>query len=101
MVSIEEIQAAYYMVAATGVLIAAVFYILNLRVQQENMKGTAKNRRATLTNNILQTFLSDEGMAKFLELLSMEWTDFDDFEEIRLESEPEKLRVENVSLEHV
>jgi hypothetical protein len=72
MVTIEEIQAAYYMVAATGVLVAAYYYI-------QNMKETAKNRRATLTNNILETFLSEEGMAKFLELLSMEWGDFDDF----------------------
>ncbi len=31
MVDLAEIQTAYYMVAATGVLIAAVFYILNLR----------------------------------------------------------------------
>lgn len=36
MVSVEEIQVAYYMVAATGVLIAAVFYILNLRISQRN-----------------------------------------------------------------
>jgi hypothetical protein len=31
MVSIEEIQAAYYMVAATGVLVAAGYYVMNLR----------------------------------------------------------------------
>jgi hypothetical protein len=31
MVSFEEIQAAYYMVAATGVLVAAIYYIMNLR----------------------------------------------------------------------
>ena len=31
MVTIEEIQAAYYMVAATGVLVAAVYYVFNMR----------------------------------------------------------------------
>jgi len=36
MVSFEEIQAAYYMVAATGVLVAAVFYVLNLRISRRN-----------------------------------------------------------------
>ena len=36
MVDLAEIQAAYYMVAATGVLEAAVFYILNLRISQRN-----------------------------------------------------------------
>jgi hypothetical protein len=29
MVTIEEIQAAYYMVAATGVLVAAAYYVFN------------------------------------------------------------------------
>ncbi len=39
MVSIEEIQAAYYMVAATGVLVAAGYYIMNLRnVARERRK---------------------------------------------------------------
>jgi hypothetical protein len=36
LVELFEIQAAYYMVAATGVLIVAVFYILNLRISQRN-----------------------------------------------------------------
>ena len=72
MVSFEEIQAAYYMVAATGVLVAAIYYI-------QNMKETAKNRRAALTNNILQTFLSEEGMSRFLDLLAMQWSDYDDY----------------------
>jgi len=72
MVSFEEIQATYYMVAATGVLVAAIYYI-------QNMKESTKNRRATLTNNILQTFLSEEGMSRFLDLLAMQWSDFDDY----------------------
>lgn len=38
MVDLAEIQAAYYMVAATGVLVAALFYILNLRLLQKKMK---------------------------------------------------------------
>ena len=31
MVSFEEVQTAYYMVAATGVLVAAIYYIVNMR----------------------------------------------------------------------
>jgi len=34
MVSFEEIQAAYYMVAATGVLVAAAYYVQNLRLNE-------------------------------------------------------------------
>jgi len=44
MVSFEEIQAAYYMVAATGVLVAAVYYILNMRVAQKTSKQTLDTR---------------------------------------------------------
>jgi len=72
MVSIEEIQAAYYMVAATGVLVAAVFYVLNLR-------ETTKNRRITLTNTMMQPFMSEEGNRLFIDLVNMKWSDLDDF----------------------
>ncbi len=48
MVTIEEIQAAYYMVAATGVLVAAIFYVLNLRVQQRNMRLNQETRQILL-----------------------------------------------------
>ena len=72
MVSFEEIQAAYYMVAATGVLIAATFYVLSLR-------ETTLNRKAILTNNLMQYFLSEEGALRFIDLLQMQWSDMDDY----------------------
>jgi len=48
MVGFEEIQAVYYMVAATGVLVAAVFYILNLRISQRNQEISLKNQELML-----------------------------------------------------
>jgi hypothetical protein len=39
MVDLAEIQAAYYMVAATGVLVAAIYYVLNLRNTIDNRKA--------------------------------------------------------------
>ncbi len=72
MVSIEEIQAAYYMVAATGVLVAAAFYIINMR-------ETIKNRRATFAHSIQQFFLSEEGQLRYMDSMSMHWIDIDDF----------------------
>ena len=73
MVSFEEIQAAYYMVAATGVLVAAVYYIIVVRINQRNM-------RITLTNNLIQRLMTDEFMEKYTELVYMDWGDYDDFE---------------------
>ncbi|MCX6655794.1 MAG: hypothetical protein NTY03_11860, partial [Candidatus Bathyarchaeota archaeon] len=40
--------AAYYMVAATGVLVAAVFYILNLRISQKNQELSLKTQELAL-----------------------------------------------------
>jgi len=72
MVDLSEIQAAYYMVAATGVLVAAAYYVVNLR-------ETIKNRRATFANNILQSFMSEEGALRWVDILYMKWDDFDDY----------------------
>jgi len=38
MVDLAEIQAAYYMVAATGVLVAAAYYLMNIRTNQRNQE---------------------------------------------------------------
>ena len=72
MVDLAEIQTAYYMVAATGVLVAAGYYIVNLR-------ETIRNRRITFANTSIQTFLSEEGVLRWLEIANMQWKDFDDF----------------------
>jgi hypothetical protein len=73
LVDLVEIQAAYYMVAATGVLVAAVFYILNLRLNQRTL-------RINMTNSLLQFYTSVEGQRVWIELLNMKWKDYDDFE---------------------
>jgi hypothetical protein len=51
---------------------ASIYYVLNIR-------ETSKNRRLTLTNNLMQFFTSVEGQRRAIELLTMEWADFDDF----------------------
>jgi hypothetical protein len=38
MVDLAEIQAAYYMVAATGVLVAAGYYVLNMSARDAEIK---------------------------------------------------------------
>jgi hypothetical protein len=65
--------------AAIGVCVAAVYYVMNLRVQQENMEEMTKNRRVTLTSSLMQPFMTEEGMRHFIDLVNMEWIDLDDF----------------------
>jgi hypothetical protein len=80
MVDLTEIQAAYYMVAATGVLVAAVFYVLNLREQRKNMKLTLETRRVALLDSITTRLIDEEMIRSGLQLLRYEWNDYGDFE---------------------
>ena len=79
MVDLGEIQTAYYMVAATGVLVAAAYYMMNMRYTQRNMKQTLDTRQATFENNEWQKCMSLEWCNNYLDLMGMQWTDLDDF----------------------
>jgi hypothetical protein len=80
MVGLAEIQAAYYMVAATGVLVAAIYYVLNMRATQRNMELTLETRRIGQADSIAEQTRSLQGMRGYFMLLNMEWKDYDDFE---------------------
>jgi len=60
MVDLVEIQAAYYMVAATGVLVAAGYYVLNMRTQ-------TRTREAQLFMQSFNIWLT-QIMDRYLEL---------------------------------
>jgi hypothetical protein len=79
MVSIEEIQAAYYMVAATGVLVAAIYYVLNMRATQRNIKQTLDTRQVQLFMNVFQKFEEPDFQNTYWELMSLQWRDFEDY----------------------
>ena len=73
LVDLAEIQAAYYMVAATGVLIAAVFYVLNMR-------ATLQTRQAQLFMPIYATFHEKEYQRGYYEVMNWQWSDFEDYQ---------------------
>jgi hypothetical protein len=72
MVDLALLQSVSYIAGALGVCVAAFYYALNLR---EN----TRNRRVALTATLLQNFISEEGSKRWMELMQMEWKDFDDF----------------------
>jgi hypothetical protein len=72
MVDLALLQSISYMAGALGVFLGAIYYIINLR-------ETTKNRRITLTNSLLQSFMSREGIRLLEDMWLMEWSDFDDF----------------------
>ena len=61
MVTLVEIQAAYYMIAATGVLVAAIYYIVNMR-------ATLQTRQAQLFMQLYDRWTFDIG-EKFWDFL--------------------------------
>lgn len=67
------------MAAAIGVCAAATYYIMTLRVQQTNTKETINNRRATFSSNQMQFSCSEEWINRYMDVWTMEWSDFEDF----------------------
>jgi len=73
MVDLVEIQAAYYMVAATGVLVAAAYYIINMRNQ-------IKVRELETCKYLTNQMTSDPALQTYSILLKkLEWRDHEDF----------------------
>jgi hypothetical protein len=72
MVDLTLLQSVSYMAGALGVCVAALSFAFNMR-------ATTKNRRASLTNNLMNSFLSEEGMKRWNELLTMNWKNFEDY----------------------
>jgi hypothetical protein len=68
------------MAGALGVCVAAIYYVMTLRVTQRNLAVTLETRKLQFVLNTAQQLLSEEGFRRGGELLNMEWSDYDDFE---------------------
>ncbi len=73
MVDLALLQSVSYIAGALGVCVAAFYYALNIR-------ETTKNRRATLTNSIVQPFTTKEFTKDWMSILAMKWDGFQDFQ---------------------
>jgi hypothetical protein len=73
MVSFQDIQTAYYMVAATGVLVAAVYYVINLR-------NTSKTHELQVFMQVFDRFNNPEFWNQLDEMMRREWVSYDDYE---------------------
>ena len=80
MVELATLQTISYIAGATGVAIAALFYVLNLRISQRNQRLTLETRKAQLYMQIYQQLRSEESQRRIIDVLNMEWKDYDDFE---------------------
>jgi hypothetical protein len=72
LVDLVILQSLSYTAGALSVVLGVIYYAINL-------KETIRNRRVTLANNLLSTVNSEDAQRKYFELMSMQWTDFEDF----------------------
>jgi len=79
-VDLAEIQAAYYMVAATGVLVAAAYYVMTLRTTQKTLKANLETRQTQLFMQIYQQMSEEKFGKNYVDFMNMSWKDYDEFE---------------------
>jgi len=72
MVDIVFYQSISYIAVALGVCLAAIDYTVSQRWQN-------KNRKTTVTTNIINPFYTKENALLYDQLNKMEWKDFNDF----------------------
>ena len=103
MVDLAEIQAAYYMVAATGVLVAAGYYILNIQNNKRNQelslraleqsaqaqKQAAETRQTQLFMQVFERYHETEFWNIYTTVMNKEWQNYDDWNRDR--SDPTSL----------
>jgi len=82
MVDLAEIQTAYYMAAATGVIVAAIYYIINLRY-------STKAREIEICRYFSSEWTSSEALSRWAIFMTMEWKDDEEFMEKYGYSNPE------------
>jgi len=66
-------------VAAIGVIIAATYYILNLKSSKRLMETTLETRQAQLFMQVFQRFNEPDFFDKYTRFLAWKWKDYDDY----------------------
>jgi len=80
MVDLAEIQAAYYMVAATGVLVAALYYIYNVRTNQKTARTTLETRQTQLFMQLFAQYDNRDFMIDYAKIAyEMEYENLTDW----------------------
>jgi hypothetical protein len=79
MVDLVLIETVSYIIGALGVFVAAVFYVLNLRISQRSMKQTLETRQAQMFMNIYDKTTTKEyrqAWMKFVRAPFSNWTEY-------------------------
>jgi len=74
-----ELSVIRDLVAIFGVIAGFSYYVLTVRASQRNQQLQLETRQAQLMMQIASTF-SEEFSRNWLEIMSVEWSDFDDYD---------------------
>jgi hypothetical protein len=73
-------QTVFQFLQTVGILVGVFYYVMTIRANQRNQQLQLETRQAQLFMNIYNKW--DEDMSNaFYEVMSWEWTDYDDFME--------------------
>ncbi len=75
-----ELSVIRDLVAIFGVIAGFSYYVLTVRNSQRTQRQQLETRQAQLFMQLYQDLLSENNMRSLLDLMNMEWEDFDDFE---------------------
>jgi hypothetical protein len=66
-------------ITAIGVLVAATYYVYNIKISRNIMETTLETRQAQLFMQVLQRFNEPDFFDKYTSFLSWKWKDYDDY----------------------
>ncbi len=75
-----ELSVIRDLVAIFGVIAGFSYYVLTVRNSQRTQRQQLETRQTQLFMQLYQDLLSENNMRSLLDLLNMEWEDYDDFE---------------------
>jgi len=78
--TIQILQSISYIAGATGVCVAAIYYVISLRSSRKNTQLTLETRQAQLFMHIYSTFCSDYIQKARNEVSKWSYRNYDDFQ---------------------
>lgn len=66
-------------VAIFGVIAGFTYYVLNVKANQKNQEHAEETRKIQLVHDINESASEGEGNLNWVEMIEMEWTNYDDF----------------------
>jgi hypothetical protein len=79
------VEITYQMVLSTlqtaGILVGIFYYVMTIRANKRNQEISLKNQQLRTAYSVFDIYRDEKEYLKWLEVMQMEWVDYDDFTE--------------------